>query len=889
MEGRKQNASRAEDSTNEQVNTSTKSISRGHILAKDFLQTLYGNESNGWLTLWTSEDKKTKWYKVQELESAVNDAMNLRESKNVYFGLGLRKENLGEYKRGANKDIISLPCVWVEIDIKGGIHAADNLPTEEEVQSILNTFPLEPSIVNNSGGGLHCYWLLDQPARIYNKKNMQSAERMLIRFQSVFIRLARAKGLKIDNTADLARVLRVAGTFNRKGEPKPVGTQLFKPDNRYSIMDLSESIEEMESKLPSAPIERRERREYEGEIPDAKYVDKITNGCHFIHDYLDHKETAPYDEWIAALSIASYCEDGENLVHEWSTGHPNYDEQEVDRKYQHIREEMKPRTCQSIHQDFGKCGSCPHFNKINSPIALGMEKKEFSKKEPPKKEKPKIFRRTDLGNAERLIHRHGANLKYNSVFGKWYIWDGKVWNEDKVNEMQQRAKDTVRSIYKEAYMAEDDDSRKAISTHAAKSENIARVRAMVSLAESEVPILPDDMDSDVWLLNCKNGVVNLKTGELKPHNRDYMMTKLSPVAYDSQAKCPTWEKFLEDVMRDEEGNVKHELIDFLQKSVGYSLTGDTSEQVLFFFYGTGRNGKSTFMNVVNDVLGDYGKQTNAETFTVKKSDRVNNDIAALKGARLVAATESEEGARLAESLVKQLTGGEPILARFLHQEFFEFVPQFKIFFTTNHKPVIRNNDEGIWRRIRLVPFTVRIPDEKLDKDLPKKLNEEMSGILRWAVEGCLKWQKEGLGNPKEVEEATASYRDEMDTMGNFLQEHCTVHDNAKCVVSDLYKKYTEWCEENGEYELSKQRFNRKIEERGFKKKRSTGGHYYFFGIGLQELSLVNAFSSKSEEVKFREEKNSNFPREKEKKKYGENTSPEFTSSLDNEKVVPELL
>lgn len=835
MEEIKKSASHVEESTHKQADLSIKSITQGGILAEKFLKTLYGNDSTGWLTLWTSEDKETNWYQVQDIESAVHDAMQLRESKNVYFGLGLRKENLGKYKRGKNTDIVSLPCVWVEIDIKGGIHAADNLPTEEEVQSILNTFPLEPSIINHSGGGLHCYWLLDQPARIYDKKNMQSAERMLTRFQSIFIRLARSKGLKVDNTADLARVLRVAGTFNRKGEPKPVTTQLFKPDNRYSLMELLEAIQEMESKLPHETIEPREKREYEGNIPDAKHVNKIVNGCHFIGDYLEHKETAPYDEWMAALSIASYCEDGENLVHEWSNGHAGYDEQQVDRKYQHIREEMKPRTCQSIQQDFGKCGSCPHFNKINSPISLGMEKKEPNQEEV---DKPKIFKRTDLGNAERLIYRHGKNLKYNNVFGKWFMWDGKRWNEDKVNQLQQLAKDTVRNIYQEAALTEDGDTRQALSKHAMFSESASKLRNMVLLAESEVPMLPDEMDTDLWLLNCKNGVIDLKSGELKPHNRDYLMTKVSQVAYDPQAKCPTWERFLEDVMQDEEGNVKHELIDFLQKAVGYSLTGDTSEQVLFFFYGTGRNGKSTFMNVINDVLGDYGKQTNAETFTIKKSDRVNNDVAALKGARLVAATESEEGARLAESLVKQLTGGEPILARFLHQEFFEFVPQFKIFFTTNHKPVIRGADEGIWRRIRLVPFTVRIPDEKLDKDLPKKLSAEMSGILRWAVEGCLKWQKEGLGNPKEVQDATASYRDEMDTMGSFLDEYCMVHENAKCPAPTLYQKYIEWTEDNGEYQITRTKLYRKIEERGFQKRKSTGGQQFFFGIGLKEMNLV---------------------------------------------------
>ncbi|WP_275119186.1 DNA primase family protein [Alkalihalobacterium chitinilyticum] len=315
--------------------------------------------------------------------------------------------------------------------------------------------------------------------------------------------------------------------------------------------------------------------------------------------------------------------------------------------------------------------------------------------------------------------------------------------------------------------------------------------------------------------------------------------------------------------------------------MGYTLTGDTSEQVIFFLYGNGGNGKSTLVNIVKEIHGDYGKQTNADTFTVRKSDRVNNDIAALKGARLVAATESEDGVKLAESLVKQLTGGEPIQARFLHKEFFEYVPQFKILFTTNHKPVIVGQDDGIWRRIRLVPFTVQISDDKKNKKLPEKLREEMSGILRWAVEGCLKWQEEGLQIPKEVEEATTDYRDEMNIMGSFLQKVCTHHPNAKCKVSDLYEKYKMWCEQNGEYELSKQQFNRKIEEQGYKKKRSTGGQYYFFEISINQPS--------GEKVKSSEEEISNLICEEELKEDGVNTSPKFTSSLDDKKVVPEYI
>jgi P4 family phage/plasmid primase-like protien len=856
-------------------------IPRGHGLAKDFMQALYGIEANGYLTLWTLEDKKTRWYKVSELDSLVNDAMDLRDSDNVYFGVGVRKEQLDEFQRGKSKDIASLPGVWVEIDIKGGVHAADNLPTQEDVQTILDTFPLEPSVINHSGGGLHCYWLFDKSVHIRTDKDLGSAERMLYRFQNMFIRLARVKGLHIDNTADLARVLRIPGTFNRKKEQKPVKTLVLNQEVRYSIEDLFEAIQSIETTLPTETIEKRAKREYGGEIPDATNADKIVKGCQFIRDYLDHKETANYNEWVAALSIASYCEDGENLVHEWSNGHQGYSEQVVDRKYKEIRDRMKPRSCQSINQDFGKCSGCKHFNKINSPIALGMERREPVKRKTP--QKVQTFKNTDLGNAERLVHHKGDILKYDPISKNWFIWDGKRWLDDKKQKIKLISKDVVRLIHGEALKEEDADKRKAIAQHAIRSESRARLEAMISLAEAEVPVLPDEMDQDKWLFNCQNGVINLKNGELLPHDRKYLMNKISPVSYDSKADCPRWKQFLEDIMQDEEGNVKHELIEFLQKSIGYALTGDTSEQVLFFLYGIGKNGKSTFLDTIRHLLGDYAKQANTDSFTVKKSDAVRSDLAGLKGSRLVAATESEEGARLAESLVKQLTGGEPIQTRFLYGNFFEFVPEFKIFFTTNHKPIIRGSDEGIWRRMRLIPFTVTIPEEKRDKTLPTKfLEEEISGILRWAVEGCLKWQKEGLGNPKEVQEATDSYRDEMDTIGNFLKDYCNVNGDAKLYVSELYEKYCTWCEDGGEYTLSKQKINKKLEERGFKKKRDGNG-IYFLGLRIKDLSNITSSYEKVYTSERNIGKSSSY---KSDKKVSEKS---FTSLHSTQKPEPEYI
>ena len=245
-------------------------------------------------------------------------------------------------------------------------------------------------------------------------------------------------------------------------------------------------------------------------------------------------------------------------------------------------------------------------------------------------------------------------------------------------------------------------------------------------------------------------------------------------------------------------NGNEKLIAYLQKAVGYTLTGDTSEQVLHFLYGLGANGKSTFLETIMAMLGDYAKQTSTETILVKKmTGGIPNDLAGLKGARLVSAQEVESGRRLAESLVKQLTGGDTISARFLHGEFFDFKPTFKLWISGNSKPVVRGGDYAIWRRIRLIPFTVQIPPEEQDRRLSEKLRGELPGILNWSLAGCLAWQREGLTPPEEVTAATESYRDEMDIIGQFIGERCLMGPEYKVTAKKLYAAFVEWSELHG--------------------------------------------------------------------------------------------
>ncbi|QPF46854.1 phage/plasmid primase, P4 family [Bacillus subtilis] len=448
---------------------------------------------------------------------------------------------------------------------------------------------------------------------------------------------------------------------------------------------------------------------------------------------------------------------------------------------------------------------------------------------------PPVFHLTELGNAERLVYYHGKNIRYCNELD-WLIWNGKMWEEDSKRQIEALTAQTLRAIYGEAKAMEDSYRKKQLNDWAKKCERrnirmntILDTRPMVAVRKQE-------LDSHKYLFNCENGVIDLKTGELLPHDREFLFTKISSVAYQKDADCPNWKAFLESIFIDEQGQPNYEIIDFMQKAIGYSLTGDTTEQVMFFLFGNGRNGKSTFINTVQQLLGDYGRQTNSDTFIKKKNDSsINNDIARLDGARFVSAVESEEGQQLSESLVKQITGGEKMSARFLRQEYFEFTPEFKVFFTTNHKPIVKGSDEGIWRRIRLVPFTVTIPKEKVDKKLPQKLAAEMPGILRWAVEGCLKWQKEGLKEPEVIRKATEGYREDMDILGPFLAERCVIHPAAKIESKEIYKEYKNWCFENDDVELKNRAFYRQLEIRGFKKEVGAKNKLFFFGVGLQKF------------------------------------------------------
>lgn len=436
---------------------------------------------------------------------------------------------------------------------------------------------------------------------------------------------------------------------------------------------------------------------------------------------------------------------------------------------------------------------------------------------------------TDLGNAQRLVAQHGHDLRFCIAQNRWLVWDGQRWRPDHTQEVMRRAKDTARSIYSEAAEAKDTKDGQALARHAMYSQSGKGLREMVALATSEpgIPVALEELDADPWALNCLNGTLDLRTGELRPHRREDLLTKMAPVAYDLAAECPRWTAFLARCLA---GNV--DLQTFLQRAIGYSLTASVREQVLFFLHGDGQNGKSTLLRTLQDALGEYAKQAAPDLLLAKRGESHPTELADVAGCRLLVTMEVEDGRRWDEALVKQLTGGDKLKARFMRQDFFEFDPTHKLFIAANHKPEVRGTDLGIWRRIRLIPFTVTIPPQERDPDLPEKLRAEWPGILRWAVEGCLAWQREGLTEPAAVTAATEAYRTEIDVLEGFLADCCDLSDKrAKTSASDLYKAYEYWCKTNGEYCQSQRWLSRRLDERQLERER-TGTTRYWKGLAL---------------------------------------------------------
>ena len=420
-----------------------------------------------------------------------------------------------------------------------------------------------------------------------------------------------------------------------------------------------------------------------------------------------------------------------------------------------------------------------------------------------------------------FTRRYQRDWRYVAAWGKWLMWDGQRWR----SEDTLAATDLIRQVCRHA-------SLKAASVKtAAKLAASSTVGGVERLARADRRHAgtTEEWDADAWLINTPGGVVDLRSGRMRPHERVDRMTKVSTATLQPGAQCPTWLQFLEQATGGDAA-----LVDYLQRVFGYCLTGSTQEHALFFLYGTGANGKSVFVNTLFTLVGDYAANAPMDTFMETRGDRHPTDLAGLRGARFVAATETEQGRRWNESKIKEITGGDRVSARFMRQDFFTYVPQFKLVIAGNHKPAIRNIDEAMRRRLHLIPFTITVPPERRDKQLQAKLLTERNAIFEWGVRGCLAWQREGLRPPQSVLDATDEYFESEDALGRWLDERCVRVPSAKALTSELFADWKQWAEGAGEFVGSQKRFADLLLTRGLEKWRNTVGLRGFRGVGLKE-------------------------------------------------------
>lgn len=441
----------------------------------------------------------------------------------------------------------------------------------------------------------------------------------------------------------------------------------------------------------------------------------------------------------------------------------------------------------------------------------------------------KYYSYDDTGNAHRFADSFREVVRYSYIRKNWYYYDGKIWLIDQEGKIKTLADRAISKMKNEAiYVPADADEeviQKAFDKHVKATRSSRGKVSMLKESEHLLPIKPNAFDADPNLFNVQNGYLDLRTGKLHEHDLNKYFTKISTVEYTDKIDCPLWMDFLNTIFDNDQY-----LINYIQRAIGYSLSGSTEEQMMFILHGNGRNGKSVFLDIITEMFGNYSTNIQPQTIMVKQqSSAANPDIAKLNGARLVTTTEPNEGVRMDEGLVKQLTGGDKVSARFLYEDEFEFTPQFKLWMATNHKPIIRGTDDGIWRRMAIVPFDVQIPIDKVDKQLTNKLKREMKAILNWAVEGYLMWRESGLQEPQSIKDQRKEYRGEMDVLEAFVEECCIREQEAKTKAKDLFNAYRDWAKDNGQYLMSSTKFGKEMGHK-FTKLKSSG--IYYTGVKL---------------------------------------------------------
>lgn len=740
-------------------------------------------------------------------------------------------------------DIVSRRWLLVDVDPKrpSGISSSDSeraaaVEVVGRVKSFLAASGWSAPIEADSGNGFHLMYRVALPN---DEANTDLIARCLRALAAQFSTPEAAVDTTVSNAA---RIWKLYGTVARKGDSTP-----DRPHRRAKLLAdpgpqepiLREQLEALAILAPED--EKRTTRALSPDRPagSAPSSDLVTRARKYLEAVPAAVSGANGDAEtfkVACKMVVDFAlseADAMSAMEEWNARcSPPWSDQDLLEKIRRAARYGKgtPGRLSDAPAPKRETPTRETTNRetgTRTPLPAGTTAEEIRSQYTPARD-------TDLGNAERLAEHIAGGLLFCREAG-WLCWDGKRWQMDDLAARRAYREHVIPSVYREAAEAalrHDQAMVKSLASWAKRSETAARIDGALEMLKTfpGVSIPREALDNDQWALNCINGTIDLRTGTLKPHNRADLNTRMIQTQYDPAAKCPEWERFLVDIFAGDRA-----MAEWIQLAVGYSLTGDTREQCFFVLHGNGRNGKSTFVNTIMDLLGQYSLETQAETLMVKQGQQNNtNDLARLAGARLVSANETEENQRLAEARVKALTGGDKITARFLHREFFDFRPCFKLWLRSNHRPVIRGTDDGIWRRIWLIPFNVCFKGRE-DKNLADKLRAEAPGILAWAVRGCLAWQKNGISMPAAVAAATQGYRESQDMLSGFLGECCVTGPRARHMTArarDLYKAYTSWCEDSGERPMSQRRLGEALTERGMVRRRGAGNVCLWDGIGI---------------------------------------------------------
>jgi putative DNA primase/helicase len=734
-------------------------------------------------------------------------------------------------KKKANKgDIEFIRAVPSDID------CYKNGRTMSSGWAAITTLPRQPTVTIASGGGFHGYYVLQEA--------LPATPEIVAQVEAIGERLAALTGG--DPVQNVDRIMRMPFTQNYPNDSKRKAGRTVCASGVVSGEDgPRHTVEQLETAFPANVVafpgsaQAKNTGPVNTPIPGtppalARGNQSALNGaakagtsrrphsleaiaaeCPQVKLSLDSGGAGdPYPLWYALLTLAHFCDDGKQYAREISQGDQRYDTANVDAHLQRIADEQAAKgfgapTCAFLNTcRSGVCQSCPHYGKVETPYSLGVDDDD----------RPPAF--SDEALALQFSTMHGDDARYVADWGKWLWWTRSRWQADATMQTY----DLARAVCRRASAKIRDPKLARLAANVASAKTVA---AVVSLARADRrhAAIVDQWDADAMLLNTPGGIVDLRTGVRMPNERRRYMTKSTAVVPGGD--CPLWRRFLTEITGGDTG-----LQEFLQRISGYALTGDISEHALFFLYGAGGNGKGVYLNTFSAILGDYAAVAPMETFIASRHEQHPTDLASLRGARLVTAQETEKGRRWAESKIKTLTGGDPISARFMRQDFFTFNPQFKLLIAGNYRPGLRGVDAAIRRRFNLVPFIVAIANP--DKKLRDKLRGEWSGILKWAIDGCLAWQRIGLAPPPVVRDATDQYLADEDTLAQWIDECCDCDKLYAESSAKLFESWKAWAEKTGEFVGIQRQFTQALKERGFTSYQESGTKRAMFrGIGLR--------------------------------------------------------